>query len=148
MSIIGRPPVNAPYKVRQQPGQGNSNVGFDARWDVNVAAPNSWVGITARCNNPIPDGDGIVQILYVFGSTKTLFGEPIKVKVQNQEIKSGWTTKPFKPGNFEAGEYHFKVSVGGYIGETIKPLILRDTLARRNEDSFEIGGAKKPKLVF
>jgi hypothetical protein len=148
MSIyVGRPPVNAPYKVRRDPNQNGKKLVFEAMWKVEKAPPNTEVGLLAISKVTVEGTTAQIRIFQVLGERKIAVGEVLYAPYENGKVETVWRTMPVKGGDFEAGEYHFEVSVGSNYGETTKGLLLRDTTVRLNQSSFETA-KPKPKVVF
>lgn len=143
--IGNRPPVNAPDKVRRDDPNGKKLV-FDAKWDVRSAPPNTEVGLTAVSKVPIEGTTAQIKIFQLLNKQRTYLGSPIYAPYENGQVKAVWRTTPVKGGDFEAGEYHYEVSVGNYCGETIQALLLRGA-AQTGVSSFE-SAKPKPKVVF
>ena len=141
----GRPPVNAPEKIRRHPANGGSRLVFDAEWDVSQAPPNTEVGLTAVSKIAIEATTAQIKIFHVLDNQYSPVAV-LKAPFEKGQVKAVWTTTPVKGGNFEAGEYYFEVTVNGYLGVTPKALLLRDA-TQRNQSSFQ-KAPPKPKVVF
>jgi hypothetical protein len=147
MKSVGRPPVNAPYKVQRQNNQdGGKKLVFDCSWEVGQAPINTLVGVKAVSRVMVEGKTAEIKVFQVLDGQR-ISVDLIEAPVVENKISTHWRTKPAKSGNFEAGVYHFEVSVGGYTGETVKPLLLRDVMVNRNQSTFESAKAK-PKVVF
>jgi hypothetical protein len=141
----GRPPVNAPDRVRRHPSNGGSKVVFDAQWDVLQAPPNTNVGLTAVSKIAIEGTTAMIKIFHIAGKEHSPVAV-IKAPFEKGQVKATWLTTPVKGGTFEAGEYFFEVTVNGYLGVTQDGLVLRD-VSQRNVSSFQ-QAPPKPKVVF
>lgn len=142
---VGRPPVNAPEKVRRHPSDGGSKLVFDAEWDVPQAPPNTHVGLTATSRIAIEATTAQIKIFHIEDKQHSPVAV-LKAPFENGKVKTTWLTTPVKGGNFEAGEYYFEVTVNGYLGVTPTGLVLRDA-TQRNQSSFQ-QAPPKPKVVF
>lgn len=147
MSIrVGRPPVSAPDKVRRDDPNGRKLV-FDAKWDVEKTPPNTKVGLTAVCRLPIEGDTAQIKVFQILGGQRIPVGQVFFAPFEDGQVKTEWTATPAKGGDFEAGEYHYEVSVGNYFGQTTKGLLLRDLIVNHNQSSFQ-AAKPKPKVVF
>ena len=136
MNNLGRLPVNAPYKVQRQPGQDEKNMDFDASWDAEQVAPNGFVGVKIAARTAISAKTVEVRIFQYADNRKNEAGFIVAPLVNGKALVQ-WQAKPLQKGNFETGIYHFEVSAGHYKGETVRPLVIRDLVGKRNVSSFE-----------
>ena len=136
MNNLGRLPVNAPHKVQRQPHQEEKNTDFDASWDAEQVAPNSFVNMKIGARTAISAKTVEVRIFQYVGNRKKEAGFIVAPLVNGKAIVQ-WQAKPLQKGDFETGIYHFEVSAGHYRGETVRPLLIRDLVGKRNVSSFE-----------
>ena len=110
------------------------------RWSVPVAPPATDVYIMVDSDTDI---EATSAEIFVF---QILNGKEIPITYipvpweENRYVEYKWRTQPAKGGSFEAGEYHFRVRINNEQAETVKPLKLKDVVARY-ESRYE--GAKK-----
>ena len=139
--------VKSPAQVKQfaQENQAKKLV-INAAWSVAVAPPGTEVGISAVSNIDIEATTAQISIFQVFGGKENPVGL-LNVDFKNKrEVSTVWRTTPAKAGTFEDGVYHFRVTVGSHKGATVAGLKLKDTVARRNESSFEPAKNGKPPV--
>lgn len=112
-------------------------------WSVPVAPPATDVYLEVESSKDIEATTAEVWIYQVLDGKehpiKYIPDVPFK---ENSYIHYKWRTQPAKGGNFEAGEYHFRVKVDNNPGETTEPLKLKDVMVR-NLDSFTPAAKKK-----
>jgi hypothetical protein len=117
---------------------------LNCRWSVSVAPPATDVYILVDSDTEI---DATTAEIFVF---QLLNGQEIPITYltvpfeENKFVEYKWRTQPAKGGNYEAGEYHFRVKVNNEQAETVKPLKLKDVVAKRYESSFENAKKKGP----
>jgi len=112
-------------------------------WSVPVAPPGTDVYIQVESDTDIEVTTAEVWVFQVLdGQENPIAYFPNVPFKEKRHIDYKWRTQPAKGGNFEAGEYHFRVSVNNYPGETVHPLKLKDVIAR-NVDSFTPASKKK-----
>ena len=113
------------------------------RWSVAVAPPATDVYMLVDSDTDIEATSAEIFVFQLLNGKEvpiTYITVPFKEK---RYIEHVWRTQPAKGGDFEAGEYHFRVNVDNNIDQTVKPLKLKDVIARRH-DGWEDG---KKQLV-
>jgi hypothetical protein len=114
------------------------------RWSVSVAPPATDVYIQVDSDKDIDSTTAEIFIFQLLNGQEipiTYLTAPVEEK---RYVNYRWRTQPAKGGEYEAGEYHFRVNVDNNQAETVKPLKLKDVVARRYESSFEDGKKKGP----
>ena len=105
-------------------------------WSVPVAPPATDVYLQVESDSDI---EATTAQIFIF---QLLDGKEIPIKYEtvpfeeNRYVDYKWRTQPAKGGQFEAGEYHFRVKVDRHEAETVKGLKLKDVVAKRHESSF------------
>jgi hypothetical protein len=112
-------------------------------WSVPVAPPATDVYLEVESSKEIEATTAEVWIFQVLGGQEISIAYIPDVPFKEKSyIHYKWRTQPAKGGNFEAGEYHFRVKVNGNPGETTEGLKLKDVI-QRNLDTFTPSSKKK-----
>jgi len=138
--------VKSPQSVKQFAQDQAKKLVIEAQWSVTVAPPGTEVGISAVSNMDIEATTAQISIFQLNNGRETtvaLLNAPFTDK---RKVNVIWRTTPAKSGNFEEGVYHFRVTVGGYKGTTVAGLKLKDSVAKRNESSFEPARNGRPPV--
>src|SRR5215203_2966979 len=112
-------------------------------WSVPVAPPATDVYIQVDSDKDIEATSAEIFIFQLLNGQEipiTYLTVPFE---ENRFVNYRWRTQAAKGGNFEAGEYHFRVNVDNHQAQTGRPLKLKDVIARRNADEFQTGQSKK-----
>ena len=111
-------------------------------WSVPVAPPATDVYIQVESDSDIDATTADIWVFQLLDGKETPIAHfPVPFE-ENRYVYYKWRTQPAKGGNFEAGEYHFRVSVNNHPGETTRGLKLKDVMLR-NADTFTPASKKK-----
>ncbi len=132
--------VKSTPEVRRNPNkEAAKQLVFDARWGVAAAPLGTEVKISAVSKITIESATAEIRVFRLKDGAESpveVFSVPFKDK---KSVDASWTTKAVDSGNFTDGVYHFRVTVGGYYGETVRGLKLQ-------ADSFQAAPTKKPLM--
>ena len=138
--------VKPPQSAKQFAKDQAKKLVIEAQWSATVAPPGTEVEISAVSNMDIEATTAQISVFQLNNGRETMVALLNAPLTDKRKVNAVWRTTPAKSGNFEEGVYHFRVTVGGYRGTTVAGLKLKDSVAKRNESSFEPARNGRPPV--